>query len=71
MMKKTPAWIVNISSGTIVILCLHRSLIGLLLHIWENPYFITITIMVLLYPLITVFNNYLPWFMGRSYFKKG
>ena len=71
LMKKTPAWIVKISSGTIVILCLHKAFIGLLLHIWMNPYFITVVIMVLSYPLITVFNNYLPWFMGRSYLKRG
>lgn len=71
LMKKTPAWIIKISSGTILILCLHRPLISMLLHIWGNPYFITAVIMVLLYPLITVFNNYLPWFMGRSYLKRG
>lgn len=71
MMKKTPMWIVKISSGTIVILCLHRLLISLLVHIWGNPYFITAVIIVLLYPLITVFNNYMPWFIGRSSLKKG
>lgn len=71
LMKKTPVWIVKISSGTIVILCLHITLIGLLLHIWANPYFITAVIMVLSYPLIAVFNDYLPWFMGHSYLKKG
>lgn len=70
MMKKTPAWIVKISSGTIVVLCLHRPLISLLVHVWGNPYFITAAIIVLLYPMISVFNNYLPWFMGRSYSKR-
>lgn len=67
LIKKTPAWIVKISSGTIVILCLHITLIGLLLHVYVNPYFITAVIMVVTYPLITMFNNHLPWFVGRPY----
>lgn len=71
LMKKAPMWIVHISSGTIVILCLHRAFISLLFYIGANPYFITVVIMILSYPLITVFNNYLPWFVGRSYLKKG
>lgn len=71
LIKKAPAWIVKISSGTIVILCLHITLIGLLVHVWVNPYFITAVIMFVTYPLITVFNNYLPCFVGRSYSKKG
>ena len=71
LIRKAPAWIIKISSGTIVILCLHITLIGLLLHIWVNPYFITAVIMVVTYPMITVFNDYLPWFVGRPYLKKG
>lgn len=70
LIKKVPAWIINISSGTIVILCLHITLIGLLLHICANPYFITAVIMVVTYPLITMFNDYLPWFVGRPYLKR-
>lgn len=70
LIKKVPAWIIKISSGTIVILCLHITLIGLLLHVWVNPYFITAVIMVVTYPMITVFNNYLPWFVGRPYLKR-
>lgn len=71
LIRKVPAWIIKISSGTIVILCLHITLIGLLVHVWANPYFITAVIMFVTYPLITVFNNYLPCFVGRSYSKKG
>lgn len=70
LIKKTPAWIIKISSGTIVILCLHITLIGLLLHVCENPYFITAVIMVVTYPLIIMFNAYLPWFVGRPYSKR-
>ena len=71
LINKAPAWIIKISSGTIVILCLHITLIGFLVHVWVNPYFITAVIMVVTYPMITVFSDYLPWFVGRSYLKKG
>lgn len=70
LIRKAPAWIIKISSGTIVILCLHITLSGLLVHIWVNPYFITAVIMVVTYPMITVFNDYLPWFVGRPYSRK-
>lgn len=70
LMKKAPTWIVKISSGTIVILCLHRALISLLIYVWVNPYFITAVIIVLSYPLIRMFNDYLPWFVGRSYLNR-
>lgn len=69
LIRKVPAWIIKISSGTIVILCLHITLIGLLVHVWANPYFITAVIMFVTYPLIIVFNNYLPCFVGRSSLK--
>lgn len=70
LIKKAPAWIIKISSGTIVILCLHITLIGLLFHVWVNPYFITVVIMIVTYPMITVFNDFLPWFVGRPYLKR-
>ena len=63
--KHAPSFIVKISSGTIVILCLHQTMIPVFTHVWVNPYFITAMTAILCYLAISLFDRYLPWFVGK------
>lgn len=57
--------LINISNGTIIILCLHRIMISLAYHVPLGAYIGSLVIVVLCYPLILFFNKYLPWFTGK------
>lgn len=57
--------LINISNGTIIILCLHRIMISLAYHVNLDAYLGSLVIVVLCYPLILFFNKYLPWFVGK------
>ena len=70
LLKNIPQFVANISSNTIVILCLHQVIIQVFAHIWVNPYFITVMAIVLCYLTIPLFNKYFPCFLGKSYHKK-
>lgn len=57
--------LINISNGTIVILCLHRIMISLAYHLPLGAYLGSLVIVVFCYPIILFFNKYLPWFTGK------
>ena len=67
--KKQNNVVVTYSIGTIVILCLHKTMIYLIGYFVKNPYIITFLIMIVFYPVIFLFNKYLPWFMGNRNYK--
>ncbi len=63
----TPYIILKISTGTITILCLHKLMIPVIsriLHI--NPYFGSLIILAICFPLILLFDKYTPWLVGRK-----
>lgn len=65
--RKTSNFLIKkISSGTIVILCIHQVMIKIFVHIWNNPYFITVAIITICYPIICFLNKYAPWIVGRT-----
>lgn len=64
-LKASNKYILTISAGTIVTLCLHKSMIDVLYHVTDNPYAITAIIMLMSYPIILFFNRYLKVFTGR------
>lgn len=65
IIKHSNSLIIKVSSGTIVILCIHQVMIKIFVHIYNNPYFITLAIMVICYPIILFFDKYVPWLVGR------
>lgn len=64
IIKHSNSLIIKVSSGTIVILCIHQIMIKILVHIYNNPYFITIAIIVLCYPIIIFLDKFAPWLVG-------
>lgn len=66
VLKKSSSMVIKLSMGTIVILCLHQSIIRLLCHIWVNPYFTTIVTIAFCYAIIPFLYRYLPWLVGLS-----
>ena len=64
---ETPNVILNISTGTITILCLHRLMIPYIAKIpYMNAYLGSLIILTICFPLILFFDKYLPWFVGRK-----
>ena len=64
---EAPYVILKISTGTITILCLHKLMIPVIsriLHI--NPYFGSLIILAICFPLILLFDKYTPWLVGRK-----
>ena len=62
---KTNIIVTTISTGTIVILCLHKAMITVCYHFIQEPLTVTIIIVLISYPLILFFNKYLPCFTGK------
>ena len=57
--------LVTLSNNTILILCLHRLMIAVLYEIGIGPYWGSLIILALCYPLSIFFSAKLPWFIGR------
>lgn len=58
--------IITVSNGTLVILCLHRLMLIFVYHLHLGPYVGSFIILAICFPLILIFNKYLPVFVGIS-----